>query len=60
VRTFGESSRSALKQVLLLPQLLAIPEMHDRIIAAHAITNDAPLMTDDHQIRESGLVECRW
>ncbi len=47
-------------QVLLLPQLLVIPEMHDRIIAAHAITNDAPLLTDDHSIRVSGLVECIW
>ena len=48
------------EQVMLLPSLLAIPEMHDRIIVAHAITNDAPLMTSDHVIRESGLVETVW
>jgi len=48
------------EQVALLPTLLAIPELHDRIIVAHALTNDAPLMTSDHVIRESGLVETVW
>jgi len=48
------------EQVALLPTLLAIPKLHDRIIVAHAITNDAPLMTSDHVIRESGLVETVW
>lgn len=48
------------EQVALMPSLLGVSEMHDRIIAAHAITNDAPLMTNDHVIRESGLVECVW
>jgi PIN domain nuclease of toxin-antitoxin system len=49
-----------MEQVAVLPTLLGIPELHDRIIAAHAITNDAPLMTRDHVLRESGLVECIW
>jgi len=49
-----------LDQVRLIPNLLAIPELHDRIIVAHALTNDAPLMTNDHIIRESGLVETVW
>ena len=48
------------EQVALLPILLALPELRDRIIVAHAITNDAPLMTSDHVIRESGLVETVW
>ena len=48
------------EQIALIPSLLGIPDMHDQLIAAHAITNDAPLMTDDHLIRESGLVECIW
>ncbi len=48
------------EQILLLPNLLGIPEMHDRMIAAHALTNDAPLMTSDQTIRSSGLVECVW
>jgi predicted nucleic acid-binding protein len=48
------------EQLRLLPDLLAITEMHDRIIVAHAITNDAPLMTSDHAIRDSGLVEAIW
>ena len=47
-------------QVLALPSLAAIRELHDRIICAHAITNDAPLMTTDEQIHESGLVETVW
>jgi PIN domain nuclease of toxin-antitoxin system len=46
--------------VALLPTLLAIPELHDRIIVAHAIANDAPLMTSDHAIRDSSLVETVW
>ena len=48
------------EQVLLMPKLLGIPEMHDRIIVAHAVSNDAPLMTSDHIIRDSGLVETVW
>lgn len=48
------------EQVALLPTLHVIPEMHDQLIAAHAITNDAPLMTREEAIRESGLVECIW
>lgn len=48
------------EQVRIMPDLLAIPEMHDRIIAAHAVSNDAPLMTTDRQIRDSGVVECVW
>ena len=48
------------EQVALLPTLLGIPELHDRIIVAHAISNDAPLMTSDHVIRDSGLVETVW
>ncbi len=47
-------------QLVLLSRLHGIREMHDRIIVAHALTNDAPLMTDDHVIRESGIVECVW
>ncbi len=50
----------ATEQVALLPQLLAIPDMHDRVIVAHALTNDAPLMTNDYHIRDSGLVETVW
>ena len=48
------------EHVRLLPDMLTVRDMHDRIIVAHALTNDAPLMTSDHVIRESGLVECIW
>jgi predicted nucleic acid-binding protein len=54
IETFGT------EQVSVLPTLLGIPEMHDRIIAAHAVTNDAPLMTNDRHIRDAGLVETVW
>lgn len=46
------------EQVRLQPELLLLLETHDRIIVAHALTNDAPLITKDHLVRESGLVEC--
>ena len=71
-RTFGEFLAAVMEaeyvrieplgteHVALLPTLLGIPELHDRIIVAHAITNDAPLMTSDHVIRDSGLVETVW
>ncbi|MHB8618092.1 MAG: type II toxin-antitoxin system VapC family toxin [Chloroflexota bacterium] len=49
-----------LDQVRLLPRLAGIRELHDRIIVAHALTNDAPLMTADVAIRESGVVETVW
>ena len=47
-------------QLAVLPTLRNIPEMLDQLIAAHAITNDAPLMTRDRAIRDSGLIECIW
>jgi len=50
----------SIEQVMLLPDLLSLPELHDRIIVAHALTNDAPLITSDLVIRDSGLVECVW
>jgi len=47
-------------QVRLLPQLEGIRELHDRIIAAHAVAADALLITPDQQIRDSGAVETAW
>ena len=47
-------------QLRAMPRLLHIPEMHDRIIVAHAVTNDAPLMTCDQVIRDSKVVETVW
>lgn len=46
--------------VLLLPQLSAIPEMHDRLIAAVAYREQVPLLTHDDSIRQSGLVIVSW
>jgi PIN domain nuclease of toxin-antitoxin system len=43
-----------------LPGLTAIPEMHDRMIVAEAMAHQAPLVTRDETIRESGLVQVVW
>jgi PIN domain nuclease of toxin-antitoxin system len=48
------------EHVRLLPRLAGIREMHDRMIAAHAVYRTALLITPDHNIRESGLVETVW
>jgi PIN domain nuclease of toxin-antitoxin system len=49
-----------LEHVMLLPRLAGIREMHDQMIVAHAVIRDALLITPDHNIRESGLVETVW
>ena len=46
--------------VMMLPGLRAIPEMHDRLITAEAISRDATLITKDHVIVGSGLVRTVW
>ena len=49
-----------IEHVRLLPQLEGIPELHDRIIASHAVALDAILLTPDQNLRGSSLVECVW
>ena len=49
-----------IEHVRLLPQLEGIRELHDRIIASHAVALDGILLTPDQNIRGSGLVECAW
>ena len=44
----------------LLPELEGVPELHDRMIASHAVALGAPLLTPDQELRQSGLVECVW
>ena len=46
--------------VALLPDLTAIPEMHDRLIVADAIRQKATLITRDVSISDSGLVNVIW
>ncbi len=48
------------ESALQLRDLTAIPEMHDRIIVAAAIENEATLITFDKTIRESGLIDVIW
>ena len=49
-----------LQIALHLPNLTAIPEMHDRIIVASALEKQAALITFDKAITESGLVDVIW
>ncbi len=66
--TFDELQRSA--QFLLTPSEpedvldfetdSSVSEMHDRIIVGLARRLNAPLLTADRNIRDSGLVEIVW
>ncbi|MEW6239996.1 MAG: PIN domain-containing protein [Chloroflexota bacterium] len=49
-----------LQSALKLRELTEIPEMHDRMIVASAITHQAALITRDETITETGLVEVIW
>lgn len=49
-----------LSVVMLLPHLGAVPEMHDRLIVAEALSRDAPLLTRDPRIAAAGLVATVW
>lgn len=40
--------------------IIAIPELHDRIIVATTTLLDAKLLTRDENIRKSGIVEVIW
>jgi len=46
--------------VLRLPELSLIPEMHDRLIAAEAQRRGAVLITKDEEITKSNLVPVLW
>ncbi|MEW5830188.1 MAG: PIN domain-containing protein [Chloroflexota bacterium] len=49
-----------LQIALHLPNLTAIPEMHDRIIVASALERQSTLITVDKAITESGLIKVVW
>ncbi len=49
-----------LARTLDLRTLIAIPEMHDRLIVAEAIARSLPLITRDQTITASGLVKTVW
>jgi len=38
----------------------AVPEMHDRLIAAEALTYGAPVISSDQALRSSGVVDVIW
>jgi PIN domain nuclease of toxin-antitoxin system len=46
--------------VLKIQALTTLPDIHDRIIVAEAIENQAILITNDGLITASGLVEVVW
>jgi PIN domain nuclease of toxin-antitoxin system len=50
----------AFETVTKLPDLTAIPEMHDRMIVAEALNQRADLITRDESITDSGLVNVVW
>ena len=43
-----------------LPEMTAISEMHDRMIVSEAVAHQAPLLTRDEEIRESGVIQVVW
>ncbi len=49
-----------LDQVLRLCNLMAIPEMHDRMIVAATQVCHARLISRDSEIRTAGIVEVIW
>ena len=55
--TFSELSRAQLEA---MEEVEAIPEMHDRLIAAEARVHQAPIITRDEVLRASGVVEVIW
>jgi len=46
--------------VLRLPDLMGVPEMHDRLIVAETLRRSASLITRDEQIISSGIVPVVW
>jgi PIN domain nuclease of toxin-antitoxin system len=50
----------AFETVTKLPDLTAIPEMHDRMIVAEALNQRADLITRDESITDFGLVNVVW
>lgn len=47
-------------QLELLDRLSAIPEMHDRLIAAEGVALGAPVITRDKAIADAPLVQVVW
>ena len=39
---------------------LNIPELHDRMICSIALCRDAPLITNDNDIKKSGTIKTVW
>lgn len=46
--------------VLKIPNLASIPEMHDRLIVAETLRRGATLITKDKHIITSGVVTVIW
>ena len=43
-----------------LTDVTTISEMHDRMIVCEALAHQAPLITKDEEIRQSGIVQTVW
>jgi PIN domain nuclease of toxin-antitoxin system len=49
-----------LRAARCLLNVIAISEMHDRMIVCEALAHQAPLITRDEEIRNSGIVQTVW
>ena len=54
---FSELGRAQLEA---MEEVEAIPEMHDRLIAAEARVHQAPIISRDEALKASGVVEVIW
>ena len=47
-------------QLEKMEEVVGVPEMHDRLIAAESLVHDAPVISRDEALRESGVVDVIW
>ena len=54
---FSELGRAQLES---MENVIEVPEMHDRLIAAESLVFQAPVISRDRVLRASGLVDVIW
>ncbi len=54
---FSELGRAQLEK---MEGIEGVTEMHDRLVAAEALVHQAPIVTGDESLRESGAVQVIW
>lgn len=48
------------EEVLRAMEPLHVPEMHDRLIAAHALVHEAPVVTKDRALHDLAEIQAVW